>query len=127
MLRVVFSPAATGPGGWLDEPLRARYRALWGRSLETMLHWYRGSPLRPPLSPTDPVMTLSLPDQAVTVPVPTRVLWGEADRALPPSLLEGLERFVPDLQVERVAGAGHWIIHEQPARVAQAIRDSLRG
>lgn len=121
-----FSPAAAGPGGWLDEALRTRYRALWGRSLETMLHWYRGSPLRPPLSASDPVLTLSLPDAAVTVRVPTRVLWGEADRALPPTLLDGLEAFVPELRVERVAGAGHWIIHEQPACVVQAIRDSLR-
>ncbi|MBQ0958016.1 alpha/beta hydrolase [Ideonella sp. 4Y11] len=116
-----------GPGSaqWLDTPLRERYRALWGASLDSMLAWYRMSPLRPPLTPQDPVMTLQLPDEAVTVRVPTRVLWGEADRALPPSLLGGLEAFVPDLTVERVPGASHWIVHEQPERVAQAIIDAL--
>jgi len=117
-----FSP---GSARWLDAPLRERYRALWGASLDSMLAWYRMSPLRPPLSADDPVMTLQLPDEAVTVRVPTRVLWGEADRALPPSLLDGLARWVPDLQIERVPGASHWIIHEQPERVAQAIRDAL--
>lgn len=110
---------------WLDEAMRERYRALWGASLDTMLAWYRASPVRPPRSPQDPVMTLQLPPEAVTVRVPTRVLWGEADRALPPSLLDGLEAFVPDLQIERVPGASHWIVHEQPDRVAQAIADAL--
>jgi epoxide hydrolase 4 len=105
--------------------MRARYRALWGASLNTMLAWYRASPVRPPRSPQDPVMALQLPPEAVTVAVPTRVLWGEADRALPPSLLDGLEDFVPELQIERVPGASHWIIHEQPDRVAQAIADAL--
>jgi len=76
-------------------------------------------------TPTDPVMTLTLPDQAVTVRVPTHVLWGEADRALPPSLLEGLQQWVPDLRIERVPGASHWIVHEQPARVVASIRAAL--
>ena len=34
-----------------------------------------------------------------------RVLWGEADIALPPALLDGLDRFVPELEVRRVPGA----------------------
>lgn len=119
------SPSATGPGGWLTDEVRASYRATWGASLDTMLAWYRASPLRPPLTPDDPVLTMSLPPEIVTVRVPTRVLWGEADQALPASLLDGLSTYVPDLHIERVPGAGHWIIHEQPARVAQAIADAL--
>ena len=110
---------------WLDDAQRAAYRTLWDASLDTMLAWYRASPLRPPQGPDDAVMALQLPDEAITVRVPTRVLWGEDDRALPPSLLDGLDRWVPRLHVERVAGAGHWIVHEQPERVAQAVRDAL--
>src|SRR5574343_228770 len=113
------------PPTWLDAPQRQRYLALWHASLDTMLAWYRASPLRPPQSPEDAVMRLRLDPAAVTVRVPTRVLWGEDDRALPPSLLEGLEAFVPDLHIEREPGAGHWIVHERPDRVAQAIRDAL--
>jgi len=57
----------------------------------------------------------------VTVRVPTTVLWGEADVALPPALLDGLANFVPDLDVQRIPGGTHWVVHEQPALVADTI------
>ena len=43
------------------------------------------------------------------------------DRALPPELVEGLEHWVPDMTLQRVEGATHWIVHEQPALVAQRL------
>jgi pimeloyl-ACP methyl ester carboxylesterase len=49
------------------------------------------------------------------------VLWGEADAALLPGLLQGLERWVPLLDLRRVPEAGHWLVHEQPGRVAGLI------
>ncbi|MDO9075605.1 MAG: alpha/beta fold hydrolase [Rubrivivax sp.] len=117
-----------GSAAWLTDGLRAQYRAAWsnaGRGLTGPLNYYRASPLRPPSGPNDSVQTLLLPDEAVTVQVPTTVLWGEADVALLPGLLDGLERWVPNLQVQRVADAGHWIVHEQPTRVAGLIRELL--
>ncbi len=89
------------------------------------VNYYRASPLRPPASPADPLHTLVLPDEAVTVRVPTTVLWGEQDAALGPGLLDGLERWVPDLEVIRVPDASHWIVHEQADQVAQTIRHLL--
>ena len=53
--------------------------------------------------------------------MPTLVIWGEGDIALLPSLLDGLEAFVPNLRIVRVPGATHWIVHEQPALVAREI------
>ena len=47
------------------------------------------------------------------------------DTALLPGLLDGLEAYVPRLEVVRVPGATHWIVHEQPARVAREIGDFL--
>jgi pimeloyl-ACP methyl ester carboxylesterase len=32
---------------------------------------------------------------------------------------------VPELQVTRVPGASHWIVHERPELVAQHIRGAL--
>jgi len=61
----------------------------------------------------------------VTTLVPTRVVWAEDDVALPLALLDGLEDFVPTLQVVRVPGASHWIVHEQPERVAAEIEAAL--
>jgi pimeloyl-ACP methyl ester carboxylesterase len=117
---------ATHPGGgWLTEPAKQRYRDVWSRGLRGGCNYYRASPLRPPTSPTDAVMTLQLPPELVTVNVPTCVLWAEADTALPPALLDGLEAFVPQLRVVRVPGATHWIVHERPGLVASEIEREL--
>ncbi len=113
-------PAHPG-GGWLDEATKDRYRAVWQRGLTGPLNYYRASPLRPPTAQDRSLMDLHLPAEVVTVRVPTRVVWAEADRALPPALLDGLEAFVPDLQIERLPGATHWVVHEQPQRMADEI------
>jgi len=110
---------------WLTPELRARYEASWAHGLTGPVNYYRASPLRPPAGPADPLHTLVLPDEAVTVRVPTTVLWGEQDVALGPGLLDGLARWVPDLAVIRVPDASHWIVHEQAALVAQTIRRLL--
>ena len=60
------------------------------------------------------------------VQVPTLVLWGMADRALLPGLLDGLDAFVPRLTVERLADASHWLLHEQPELVAAHIGRHLQ-
>ena len=118
-----------GGQAWLDEGLRARYRAVWAMGLTGGLNLYRASPLRPPTS-ADPgvaqaLRALELPDAMTTSRVPTAVLWGEGDHALLPCLLDGLERWVPDLHLTRVAQASHWIVHEQPQRVVDEIRRCL--
>jgi epoxide hydrolase 4 len=110
-----------GGSTWLDEPTRERYREVWRCGLEGALNYYRASPLRPPQSASDAIHTLALPPEMTTVRVPTTVLWGDADSALPPALLEGLAAFVPDLDVQHAVGATHWIVHEQPARVADRV------
>ena len=119
--------AARPGGGWLTHEVRQRYREVWNCGLIGGCNYYRASPLRPPLSPDDPVMSLSLPAPAVTVNVPTRVIWGEQDQALPAALLDGLGAYVPDLHIVRVPEATHWIVHEQPSRVADEIRRALSG
>jgi epoxide hydrolase 4 len=111
---------------WLDETTRGRYREVWRHGLDGALNYYRASPLRPPLSADDVIHTLALPPEMTTVRVPTTVLWGDADTALPPALLDGLGAFVSDLDLQRIAGATHWLIHEQPALVAKTI-DRLTG
>ena len=113
---------------WLTPEVREQYRQAWsndGRGLTGGLNYYRASPLRPPAGADDPVHQVNLPDDAVTSRVPTTVLWGERDKALLPELLDGLGRWVPQLQLERVPEASHWIVHEQPGRVAEMITSLL--
>ena len=62
----------------------------------------------------------------LTIALPTMVVWGMDDAALPPSLIDGIEAYVPNLTLHKVAGATHWIIHEQPALVAQLLQNFLR-
>lgn len=112
-------------GGWLTAEMRDQYRAVWGMGLTGGCNFYRASPVRPPTSTDDPVLALRFPPEAVTVRVPTRVIWAEDDTALLPALLDGLEAFVPDLRITRVAGATHWIIHERPQLIAAEIEAEL--
>jgi pimeloyl-ACP methyl ester carboxylesterase len=60
------------------------------------------------------------------VSVPTRVIWGEMDKALPASLLDGLDSFVIDLKVVRVPSGSHWIIHEQADKINTLIGQFLK-
>ena len=117
----------------MTEALRAQYRAVWtgdgsrpGAGLTGSLNYYRASPLRPPHPGDDGAAAVQLPPEAFTVRLPTLVLWAMQDSALPPALLDGLERWVPDLRLERIEGATHWVVHEQPNRIAQHIGQFLR-
>ena len=55
--------------------------------------------------------------------VPTRLLFGKGDRALPYTLLEGYERHADDMQLELVDGCGHFIVDEMPDLVAERARE----
>ena len=118
--------------GWLTEPLRAQYRAVWngdgsrpGAGLTGGLNYYRASPLRPPRGGDGAAADVVLPPEAFTVRLPTLVLWALQDSALLPGLLEGLERWVPRMTLERIERATHWVVHEQPALVARHIEHFL--
>ena len=115
---------ATGAGrGWLTEALRERYREVWRAGLTGGLNYYRASPLKPPVDADSPIHRVSFKPEEVTVRVPTTVLWGMADTALAPGLLDGLEQWVPQLNLIRVPEGSHWIVHEQPERVAAMVAD----
>lgn len=120
-----------GAGGVMSPGLIDRLRAHWtpppGGSgsphpLTGPLNYYRASPLAPGHSTLE---ALHISDDSVRVSVPTTVLWGEADTALLPGLLNGLDTHVPDLHVQRLPGVGHWVVHEAPQAVCDALRDLL--
>jgi pimeloyl-ACP methyl ester carboxylesterase len=46
---------------------------------------------------------------------------------LPPSLIAGMERWIPELSVVPVANSGHWTQQEQPAQVNAALVEFLDG
>jgi pimeloyl-ACP methyl ester carboxylesterase len=107
--------------GWLTEAVRAQYRAVWDKGLTGGCNYYRASPLRPPGANDRAAAAVTLPDSMLRITVPTLVLWAQDDSALPPSLTDGLEQWIPDLQLQRIPRATHWIVHEQPMLVAERI------
>ena len=84
------------------------------------------TPLKPPLDgqPSDAIPLL--PRERLTVDVPTLVLWALDDSALLPGLLDGLDDYVHRLDLVKVSGATHWIVHEQPQLVAREIEAFLQ-
>jgi pimeloyl-ACP methyl ester carboxylesterase len=121
---------------WLTDAVKNQYRQIWngppgsapGAGLRGGCNYYRASPLRPPRDGDAAATAIELPASMLTVDLPTLVLWGVEDVALPPELVDGLERYVPRLTLEKVAGASHWIVHERPdfvaARLARFLHQS---
>ncbi len=122
MLRMI---EGTTGANWMDEAARAGYLEAWSQpgAMEASLNWYRASPvIVPDIGAAAPKSKLLVkPPGELAVRVPHLVIWGEEDTALRPSCLDGLDAYVPDLRIERIAGAGHWILHEKPGEVAEAI------
>ncbi|HEY6072462.1 MAG TPA: alpha/beta hydrolase [Anaerolineales bacterium] len=114
--------------GYFNKEDQAAYLQAWSQpgALTGGLNYYRAAQLGPARGGKDAsleAMAARLPSPMVHVP--TLVIWGEQDRYLLPGCLEGLEQYVPDLTLRRVPEATHWIVHEQPTRVNQFIREFL--
>ncbi len=117
--------AMDGPHAWLSDAVKDQYRAVWNAGLTGGCNYYRASPLRPPTAHDPGAAAVTLPHEMLTIELPTLVLWALDDIALPPELIDGLERYIPELTLQTVAGATHWIVHEQPQLVAQRLQAFL--
>ena len=118
--------AVDGPHPWLNDAIKIQYRSVWQQGLTGPLNYYRASPMRPARPGDAAAAGLHLPHSMLTVQVPTCVIWGMKDIALPPGLIDGLGEFVSKLTLHRIKNGSHWLVHEQPLRVAGLIEDFLR-
>lgn len=87
-----------------------------------MLNWYRASPIDVP--PPDAPYELPAgwtPPALPNLTIPTLVIWGMEDTALPPENIEGMADIVDDLTLVEVAGSGHFVTWEAPEAVNAAI------
>lgn len=105
------------PGAITDADL-ARYDAAFARpgAIRAALAYYRAAARR----------SMEALGQGRRVERPTLVLWGERDPALRRENADTLERWVPDLRVERVADAGHFVQADAPDVVNSALVRFLR-
>lgn len=60
------------------------------------------------------------------IDAPVLVIWGEQDRFLGAELAEPDRKWVPNLRVERLADASHWVQVDQPETVNALLIDFLR-
>jgi pimeloyl-ACP methyl ester carboxylesterase len=121
------------------DEIKARYRQVWQQkgAVNGMLQYYRAMPqLAPsntdstiresgnaePLIETGPVMNIS----AIRVPnirvnLPTLILWGEEDQAFVNENLDDISLYVPNCTLIRFPNTSHWLQHEKPTAVNNAI------
>jgi pimeloyl-ACP methyl ester carboxylesterase len=118
--------AVDGPHPWLTDTFKDQYRAVWKQGLTGPLNYYRASPMRPACEGDAAAAGLQLPQSMLTISVPTCVIWGMQDIALPAGLIDGLDAFVPQLTLYRIEDGTHWVVHEQPLRVAGLLENYLR-
>jgi len=120
----------TEPGmakGYFNVADTEAYLEAWRQpgAITGALNYYRAMQMAPPHRDGTPAQGPEIDPNRVMVRVPTLVVWGIMDRFLLPQNLEGLETFVPDLRIRRIADGSHWVVHEHPNEVNRTIRAFL--
>jgi epoxide hydrolase 4 len=103
-----------------DDILRYKRAIAQPGALTAGINYYRAALRRSPRE--------MMRDMRETRPidVPTLLIWGERDNYLGAKLTEGLERWAPNIRVERIPDATHWVQMDAPGIVNQLIVDFLR-
>jgi len=84
-------------------------------ALTAAIHYYRAA-LRWPSDLYGPPQTVS---------APTLLIWGEKDRYLGLDLTRGLEAWVPNIRVERIPSASHWVQNDSSETVNRLLVEFL--
>jgi pimeloyl-ACP methyl ester carboxylesterase len=113
LLESAFRASTVRPGAITDEDIR-RYKEAAARpgALTAMLNYYRAAARRPNPSTR-------------RIEHPVLLIWGEQDQALTIRMTHGLEEWVPNLRIERLPEASHWVAEEAPERVTALLTDFL--
>lgn len=107
---------------WLSGETLTQYKAAWRdvSGLRGMVNWYRASPLKIG-GPGEAIEGLTFDPARLQVRCPHLLVWGTADTALRPETTQGLEDYAPDLTRIEIADVDHWLHHQKPREVADAI------
>jgi pimeloyl-ACP methyl ester carboxylesterase len=65
--------------------------------------------------------------QPRVITAPVLVVWGEQDRYIGKELADPPRELVPNVRVERLADASHWVQNDRPERVNELMLGFLRG
>jgi len=129
LLRKIVLDDLLKTGAMTEEDQKA-YIEAWSQpgALTGGLNYYRANHLGPP-APAQIEAQIGASDSEFgretaqeVVRVPTLVIWGEKDPALPEKNLDGLPQYVPQMTIKRIPDGTHWVVHEKPAEVNSYIR-----
>ena len=106
----------TAMPGSFDETDFRRYVAAWERpgAFTAMVNWYRAN-------------ARSLPRLSEPASVPTRIVWGGDDSFLPTRMAHDSTDYADDVRTTLLPEATHWLHHDVPAKVTDAILAELGG
>ena len=116
-LRAVYMGIAADPGFMTDTDFAVYREAFIRGGVFGPLGPYRNID-------ANAAATMSLANAPITQP--TLMLTADRDPILPPTLADGMRRWVPNLEVVPISGSGHWTQQEQPEQVNDALILFLR-
>jgi pimeloyl-ACP methyl ester carboxylesterase len=108
-----------------EETVHYREAFLQPGAATAAVNYYR-SFLREGVRDELPLLSASIPMPEGRVEAPTLVCWGLDDEALVPANADGLDEWIPDLTVERIPDAGHWVQLDAADRVNDALLAHLQ-
>jgi epoxide hydrolase 4 len=108
---------AESPAAFSDADLE-RYVEAWSTpgALSGMLNYYRAALRQSPRRALNRMRPIEMP---------VLVIWGERDRHLGSELARPKPQWVPNVRVERLPEATHWVHHDAPERVNELLREFL--
>ena len=115
-LRDMYRRAAFDQGFMSDEEFAVYLEAFTSGSITGPVNYYRNID-------ANHAATAHLAN--APVPVPTLMVAADSDPVLPVSLVEGMNRWVPNLRIEVVPDCGHWTQQEQPEHVNRLLVEFL--
>ncbi len=105
------------PDAFTEEDID-RYIAALARpwALTSALNYYRAAARFRPRHP---------PGYSSRIEAPTLLIWGDQDSYLDRQLSEGLDRWVPNLTVEHLPNASHWVMADASEEVERLVVNFL--
>lgn len=117
-LRGVYSSIAKDPGFLTPEEFAVYRDAFVAGGLSGPLNYYRN---------IDANHDALAQFENALIELPTLVLAADSDPVLPAALVDGMNRWVPNLAVVAISDSGHWTQQEQPEQVSVALVEFLGG
>ena len=115
-LMAFYAGGARGRSYMTDEEFTTYAEAFKRGGISGPVNWYRN---------IDANAAALGPMIDATISQPTLMIAADNDPVLPLSLTEGMDRWIPDLDVVVIEDSGHWTQQEQPEAVNVALIDWL--